>query len=81
LGDETTASDPDVETAPGGDADGRDHKVPPDIVAIGNSRVILSKSGSAFVVDAGYSKLLPELQRMRAEGRSQCRRNLDHSLP
>jgi glyoxylase-like metal-dependent hydrolase (beta-lactamase superfamily II) len=44
-------------------------KLPPDILAIGNSRLILSKSGSAFVVDAGYSKLLPELQRMRAEGR------------
>ena len=44
-------------------------KLPTDIIAIGNSRVILSKTGSAFVVDAGYSKLLPELQRMRAEGR------------
>jgi glyoxylase-like metal-dependent hydrolase (beta-lactamase superfamily II) len=43
-------------------------KLPPDILAFGNSRVIVSKSGAAFVVDAGYSKLLPELQRLRAEG-------------
>ena len=32
-------------------------KLPADIVAIGNSRVILSKSGNAFVVDAGYRNL------------------------
>jgi glyoxylase-like metal-dependent hydrolase (beta-lactamase superfamily II) len=44
-------------------------KLPDDIVAIGNSRLILSKTGSAFVVDAGYGKLLPELQRMREQGR------------
>lgn len=44
-------------------------KLPPDILAIGNSRVILSKTGDAFLVDAGYKKTLPELQRMKAEGR------------
>jgi glyoxylase-like metal-dependent hydrolase (beta-lactamase superfamily II) len=44
-------------------------KLPADIIAIGNSRVILSKTGSAFVVDAGYGKLLPELERMRSDGR------------
>jgi glyoxylase-like metal-dependent hydrolase (beta-lactamase superfamily II) len=43
-------------------------KLPPDILAIGNSRVILSKNGSAFLVDAGYSKTLPELHRMKAAG-------------
>lgn len=46
-------------------------KLPPDIIAIGNSRLIVSSSKAAFLVDAGYSKLLPELRRLRAEGRIQ----------
>lgn len=44
-------------------------KLPSDILAIGNSRVIVSGTGFAFLVDAGYSKTLPELQRMRSEGK------------
>ena len=44
-------------------------KLPPDIVPIGNSRLILSKTGAAFLVDAGYRKLLPELESMRSSGR------------
>lgn len=44
-------------------------KLPPDILAIGNSRLIVSKSGAAFLVDAGYNKTLPELQRLRKESR------------
>ena len=44
-------------------------KLPADILAIGNSRVILLKTGAAFLVDAGYKKTLPELERMKAEGR------------
>ena len=44
-------------------------KLPADILAIGNSRVILSKSGNAFVVDAGYRNLLPELRKLRDAGR------------
>ena len=44
-------------------------KLPADILAIGNSRVILSKSGAAFLVDAGFKKTLPELERMKASGR------------
>ena len=44
-------------------------QLPSDILQIGNSRVILSKSGAAFVVDAGYAKLMPELQRLQSEGR------------
>ena len=44
-------------------------KLPVDILAIGNSRVILSKSGNAFVVDAGYRGLLPELRKLRDAGR------------
>ena len=43
-------------------------KLPPEIVAIGNSRLILSATGAAFLVDAGYRKTLPELQRMRSQG-------------
>jgi glyoxylase-like metal-dependent hydrolase (beta-lactamase superfamily II) len=44
-------------------------KLPPDILPIGNSRVILSKNGAAFVVDAGYRNLLPELRKLRDSGR------------
>ena len=44
-------------------------KLPADILPIGNSRVILSKSGNAFVVDAGYRNLLPELRKLRDAGR------------
>jgi glyoxylase-like metal-dependent hydrolase (beta-lactamase superfamily II) len=43
-------------------------KLPADILAIGNSRLIISRSGAAFLVDAGYSKLLPELRRLRDNG-------------
>jgi glyoxylase-like metal-dependent hydrolase (beta-lactamase superfamily II) len=43
-------------------------KLPPDILAIGNSRLILSRSGAAFLVDAGYERILAELQRMKREG-------------
>jgi glyoxylase-like metal-dependent hydrolase (beta-lactamase superfamily II) len=44
-------------------------KLPDNILAFGNSRVILSKSGGAFVVDAGYRNLMTELRKLRAEGR------------
>jgi glyoxylase-like metal-dependent hydrolase (beta-lactamase superfamily II) len=44
-------------------------KLPDDILPIGNSRVILSRTGNAFVVDAGYRNLLPELKKLRAAGR------------
>jgi glyoxylase-like metal-dependent hydrolase (beta-lactamase superfamily II) len=44
-------------------------KLPRDILAIGNSRLILSRSGAAFLVDAGYQKTLTELQRMKHEGK------------
>ncbi|HYO81163.1 MAG TPA: MBL fold metallo-hydrolase [Bryobacteraceae bacterium] len=44
-------------------------KLPDDILAVGNSRIILSKTGNAFVVDAGYRNLLPELRKLRDAGR------------
>ncbi len=44
-------------------------KLPPDILAIGNSRLILSRSGASFLVDAGYKRTLPELQRLKGEGK------------
>ena len=44
-------------------------KLPEDIVAIGNSRLILSRSGAAFLVDAGYRNLLPELQKLNSAGK------------
>ena len=43
--------------------------LPQDIVAIGNSRLIVSRTGAAFLVDAGYRGLLPELRKLRASGR------------
>lgn len=49
-------------------------KLPSDILSIGNSRLIVSKTGAAFLVDAGYSKTLPELRRIRSEGKI---RNVD----
>ncbi|MEZ5399540.1 MAG: MBL fold metallo-hydrolase [Bryobacteraceae bacterium] len=44
-------------------------KLPANILAIGNSRLILSKSGAAFLVDAGYRNLLAELRKLKAEGK------------
>src|SRR4051794_12709322 len=44
-------------------------ELPTDIRAIGNSRVILSRSGAAFLVDAGYKGTLPELRRLKADGK------------
>jgi glyoxylase-like metal-dependent hydrolase (beta-lactamase superfamily II) len=44
-------------------------RLPDNVIAIGNSRLIVSQTGAAFLVDAGYRKLLPELQRLRADGR------------
>lgn len=38
-------------------------------VAVGNSRVLISKSGNAFVVDAGYKGLMPALDDMQSKGR------------
>ena len=46
---------------------GEQSKLPGDI--IGNSRLIVSRTGAAFLVDAGYNKLLPELQHLRADGK------------
>jgi glyoxylase-like metal-dependent hydrolase (beta-lactamase superfamily II) len=43
--------------------------LPADILAIGNSRLIVSRTGAAFLVDAGYNKILPELRRLHAEGK------------
>ena len=42
--------------------------LPPDILAIGNSRIIVSKTGAAFLVDAGYRGTLPELRRLKEAG-------------
>ncbi len=42
--------------------------LPADILPIGNSRLILSPSGAAFLVDAGFRGTLPELRRLREIG-------------
>ncbi|MEZ5354893.1 MAG: MBL fold metallo-hydrolase [Bryobacteraceae bacterium] len=44
-------------------------KLPDNIIAIGNSRLIVSRTGAAFLVDAGYRNLLGELRKLRAEGK------------
>ncbi len=44
-------------------------KLPPDILNVGNTRIILSKTGAAFVVDAGFRGTLPELRRLKEAGR------------
>jgi glyoxylase-like metal-dependent hydrolase (beta-lactamase superfamily II) len=44
-------------------------KLPEDIVEIGNSRLILSRTGAAFLVDAGYRKIVPELEQRRTGGK------------
>ncbi len=43
--------------------------LPADILAFGNSRLILSKSGAGFLVDAGFRGTLPELRRLKEAGR------------
>jgi glyoxylase-like metal-dependent hydrolase (beta-lactamase superfamily II) len=43
--------------------------LPSWIVEMANSRVILSKDGAAFLVDAGYRDIIKSLERMRADGR------------
>lgn len=43
---------------------------PPDwIIPITNSRLILSKSGNAFLVDCGNDRVVQELRKLHAEGR------------
>jgi glyoxylase-like metal-dependent hydrolase (beta-lactamase superfamily II) len=42
--------------------------LPADIIAIGNSRLIVSRTKSAFLVDAGFRNLLPELRKLRDAG-------------
>ncbi|MBY0503455.1 MAG: MBL fold metallo-hydrolase [Bryobacteraceae bacterium] len=44
-------------------------KLPTDILAFGNSRLILSATGAGFLVDAGFRGTLPELRRLREAGR------------
>ena len=43
--------------------------LPAWIADIGNSRLLVSKDGPAFLIDAGYRKILETLQTMRSEGR------------
>ena len=43
--------------------------LPGSILAIGNSRLIISRTGNAFLVDAGFGRLLEQLKKLRAEGK------------
>ncbi|MBK5292259.1 MAG: MBL fold metallo-hydrolase [Acidobacteriia bacterium] len=44
-------------------------KLPEWVVPISNSRLILSRDGPAFLVDAGYRQIVPKLESLRSEGR------------
>ncbi len=44
-------------------------RLPDWMVAIGNSRLIVSASGAAFLIDCGNRKILDELTRLRQAGR------------
>lgn len=44
-------------------------KLPQWVIPISNSRLIVSTSGTAFLVDAGYSKIIPELEALQRAGR------------
>ncbi|MBM3784971.1 MAG: MBL fold metallo-hydrolase [Acidobacteria bacterium] len=43
--------------------------LPPWIIAIGNSRLIVSTSGAAFLLDAGYPQIVEKLEELQQEGR------------
>jgi glyoxylase-like metal-dependent hydrolase (beta-lactamase superfamily II) len=43
-------------------------ELPEWAVAIGNSRLLVSRTGAGFVIDAGYKGLLPKLNEMLAAG-------------
>jgi glyoxylase-like metal-dependent hydrolase (beta-lactamase superfamily II) len=38
-------------------------------ISIGNSRLLVSTSGAAFLIDAGYPQILEKLEELKAEGR------------
>jgi len=42
---------------------------PPWLIAMGNSRLLLSQSGNGFLIDCGYDKVIEELRRLQTEGR------------
>jgi glyoxylase-like metal-dependent hydrolase (beta-lactamase superfamily II) len=44
-------------------------KLPDWIIAIGNSRLIVSRTGAGFLVDCGNQRILNEVIRLRREGR------------
>lgn len=48
-----------------------ERKLPPWLVPIRNSRLLLSQTGAAFLIDCGSDKIIEELERLRSEGRFQ----------
>jgi glyoxylase-like metal-dependent hydrolase (beta-lactamase superfamily II) len=44
-------------------------KLPDWVIPIQNSKLILSRSGGAFLVDCGYEKVYETVEKLRAEGR------------
>jgi len=52
-------------------AETMEQQLPPWIVAITNSRLIVSRSGAAFLVDCGNSRVVEEVRRMLREGKIQ----------
>jgi glyoxylase-like metal-dependent hydrolase (beta-lactamase superfamily II) len=47
-------------------------ELPPWLLVIGNSRLLVSDTGSAFLVDCGFDTVIEELKRLRAQGRYQA---------
>lgn len=46
-------------------------KLPEWVIPIQNSKLIISRSGGAFLVDCGYEKVYQEVEKLRAAGRFQ----------
>ena len=48
-----------------------ERRLPDWVIAIANSRLVISRSGAAFLVDGGYRNIQTELEKLRAAGRFQ----------
>lgn len=46
-----------------------ERELPDWVAAIGNSRLLVSASGAAFLVDAGYERIVEKLEELRGQGR------------
>lgn len=49
----------------------RERDLPEWVIALGNSRLMVSSSGAAFLIDAGYPKIIEALRDLQQKGRFQ----------